>query len=344
VVNALAAKELGAEIRTRTKLERAHREGGLWRISLADGTGAKLEVKARAVVNAAGPWVKQVLDEVSAAPTKADVRHVKGSHIVVPRVHTQDHAYILQNSDARIVFIIPYEEDFSLIGTTDIPVENFETPKISRDEIDYLCGIANTYLAQPIGAKDVVWTYSGVRPLYDDGTADPSEVTRDYVLTLDAGAGSQAPLLSVFGGKITTYRRLAESALSELRSSFPGMKGDWTRGALLPGGDLPRGGLPAFERDLAARHPKLPASLLSALVRRHGTRTPRILGEAKTASDLGKYFGHTLYAAEVDYLVAQEWARSADDVLWRRTKCGLHLNADQRTAVTLYLHEQYGHE
>ena len=344
VVNALAAKERGAEIRTRTKLERARRDGGLWRISLADGTGAKVEVKARALVNAAGPWVKQVLDEVSAAPTKADVRHVKGSHIVVPRVHTQDHAYILQNSDARIVFIIPYEDDFSLIGTTDIQVEDFETPKITRDEIDYLCGIANAYLARPIGAKDVVWTYSGVRPLYDDGTADPSAVTRDYVLTLDAVAGSQAPLLSVFGGKITTYRRLAESALSELRPFFPRMKSDWTRGEPLPGGDLPRGGLAALDRDLAARHPKLPASLRAALVRRHGTRTPRILGEAKTASDLGKYFGHSLYAAEVDYLVAQEWARSADDVLWRRTKCGLHLNADQRAAVAMYLREQYGHE
>jgi glycerol-3-phosphate dehydrogenase len=343
VANALAAKERGAEIRTRTRLEGARRDDGMWRISLADGAGTTAQVSARALVNAAGPWVKQVL-EVSAAPTKADVRHVKGSHIIVPRVHTQDHAYILQNSDARIVFIIPYEHDFSLIGTTDISVDDFETPKISRSEIDYLCEIANAYLARPIGANDVVWTFSGVRPLYDDGTDDPSAVTRDYVLTLDAGAGSQAPLLSVFGGKITTYRRLAESALAELRRFFPRMKSDWTRGVPLPGGDMPRGGLPALERDLAARYPKLPAPLLAALVRRHGTRTPRILGEAKTASDLGKYFGHTLYAAEVDYLVAHEWACSADDVLWRRTKCGLHLSADQRATVALYLREQYGHE
>ena len=344
VVNALAAMELGAEIRTRTRLVGARRDRGLWRVTLGRSAGATEEVRARALVNAAGPWVKQVLDEVSAAPAKAAVRHVKGSHIVVPRVHPEDHAYILQNSDNRIVFVIPYESDFSLIGTTDIPVDDFEAPVISRGEIDYLCEIANAYLARPIGAGEVVWTYSGVRPLYDDGTADPSAVTRDYVLKLDTGEGSQAPLLSVFGGKITTYRRLAESALSELKPFFPQMKGDWTRAGPLPGGDMPRGGLVAFERDLAGRYPALPAALRGALVRRHGTRTPRILGEAKTAGDLGTFFGHTLYAAEIDYLVAHEWARSADDVLWRRTKCGLHLTVDQRNAVAAYLREQYGHE
>jgi len=344
VVNALAAKELGAEIRTRTRLVGARRDRGFWRITLADAAGATAEVRARGLVNAAGPWVKQLLDEVSAAPTNAAVRHVKGSHIVVPRVHAEDHAYILQNSDNRIVFVIPYEGDFSLIGTTDIPVGDFEAPAISREEIDYLCEIANAYLARPIGAKDVVWTYSGVRPLYDDGTADPSAVTRDYVLKVDTGEGSQAPLLSVFGGKITTYRRLAESALSELKPFFPQMKGEWTRAEPLPGGDMPRGGLPAFERDLAGRYPALPAALRTALVRRHGTRTPRILGEAKTAGDLGTFFGHTLYAAEIDYLVAHEWAHSADDVLWRRTKCGLHLTLDQRNAVAAYLREQYGRE
>ena len=344
VVNALAAMEQGAEIRTRTRLVGARRDRGLWRVTLGRSAGATEEVRARALVNAAGPWVKQVLDEVSAAPAKAAVRHVKGSHIVVPRVHPEDHAYILQNSDNRIVFVIPYESDFSLIGTTDIPVDDFEAPVISRGEIDYLCEIANAYLARPIGAGEVVWTYSGVRPLYDDGTADPSAVTRDYVLKLDTGEGSQAPLLSVFGGKITTYRRLAESALSELKPFFPQMKGDWTRAGPLPGGDMPRGGLVAFERDLAGRYPALPAALRGALVRRHGTRTPRILGEAKTAGDLGTFFGHTLYAAEIDYLVAHEWARSADDVLWRRTKCGLHLTVGQRNAVAAYLREQYGHE
>jgi glycerol-3-phosphate dehydrogenase len=344
VINALAAKEQGAEIRTRTRLIGARRDRGLWRITLADTAGATAEVRARGLVNAAGPWVKQLLDEVSAAPTNAAVRHVKGSHIVVPRVHAEDHAYILQNSDNRIVFVIPYEGDFSLIGTTDIPVGDFEAPAISREEIDYLCEIANAYLARPIGAQDVVWTYSGVRPLYDDGTVDPSAVTRDYVLKLDVGDDLRAPLLSVFGGKITTYRRLAESALFELKPFFPQMKGEWTRAEPLPGGDMPRGGPPVFERDLAGRYPALPAVLRAALVRRHGTRTPRILAEAKTAGDLGTFFGHTLYAAEIDYLVAHEWARSADDVLWRRTKCGLHLTLDQRNAVAAYLREQYGRE
>jgi D-erythritol 1-phosphate dehydrogenase len=182
-----------------------------------------------------------------------------------------------------------------------------------------------------------------VRPLYDDGSADPSAVTRDYVLKLDIGAAAEAPLLSIFGGKITTYRRLAEAALAELRPFFPRMKGPWTRGEPLPGGDLPRGRLGTFARDLALRYPALPAELCGALLHRHGTRTSRILGQAKTTQDLGTHFGHTLYAAEVDYLVAHEWARTAEDVLWRRTKCGLHLTAPQRTALAAYLVEQYGH-
>ena len=343
VLNAIAAKELGADIRTHTRLTAARRENGVWRLALVDAVGAHSEARARGLVNAAGPWVKQVHDEASSAPAQAGVRHVKGSHIVVPRVHSEAHAYILQNSDQRIVFVIPYQEDFSLIGTTDIPVEEFEAPKISSEEIDYLCGIANAYLAHPIGADDVVWAYSGVRPLYDDGSSDPSAVTRDYVLKLDAGQGGQAPLLSIFGGKITTYRRLAESALAELKAFFPQMKAEWTRSEPLPGGDMPRSDLGAYERALAARYPSLPAPLRGALVRRHGTRTPKILGEAKSAEDLGRHFGHTLYAAEVDYLVTHEWARAAEDVLWRRTKCGLHLDAAQRDAVAAYLREQYGH-
>jgi D-erythritol 1-phosphate dehydrogenase len=342
VLNAIGAKELGAEIRTRTRLTEARRENGVWRLALTDAGGAISEARARGLVNAAGPWVKQVHDEASAAPADAGVRHVKGSHIVVPRVHAEAHAYILQNSDNRIVFVIPYEDEFSLIGTTDIPVETFEAPAASSDEIEYLCGIANAYLARPIGARDVVWTYSGVRPLYDDGSADPSAVTRDYVLKLDTGEDGGAPLLSIFGGKITTYRRLAESALSELKPFFPGMKGEWTRREPLPGGDMPRGSLAAYERGLVTRYPSLPAGLLSALVRRHGTRTSRILGEAKATDELGRYFGNTLYAAEVDYLVAHEWAHGADDVLWRRTKCGLHLDTAQRDAVAAYLREQYG--
>ena len=344
VLNALGAKENGAEIRTRTRLVEARREGGLWHIELADGSGSSARVRCRGLVNATGPWVKQLRDAASSALGRENLRHIKGSHIVVPRVHAEEHAYILQNSDQRIVFIIPYQGVFSLIGTTDISLEDFEKPVISREEIDYLCDIANSYLAAPIRPRDVVWSYSGVRALYDDGSDNPSAITRDYVLKLDPGERGEAPMLSLFGGKITTYRRVAETVLAELKPFFPRMKREWTAGAPLPGGDMPAGGLAACERDLAARYPGLPGELRRALLHRHGTRASRVLGEAKSAAELGTHFGHTLYAAEVDYLVAVEWARSAEDVLWRRTKCGLHLSAEQRDSVAAYLREQYGQE
>jgi D-erythritol 1-phosphate dehydrogenase len=341
VLNAISAREKGADIRTHTRLISGHREDGHWRMTLQQANGETQVVGARALVNAAGPWVKQVQDEVSAERTQASVRHVKGSHIVVPRVHQEAHAYILQNSDHRIVFVIPYQNEFSLIGTTDIPVEEYEHPEISSEEITYLCGIASAYLAKPVAPAEVVWTYSGVRPLYDDGSADPAAVTRDYVLKLDADDGV-APLLSIFGGKITTYRRLAEQALSELASFFPEMKRPWTKTEPLPGGDMARGDLAAYERELNARYATLDPRLLAALVRRHGTRTPRILGSASSMADLGRHLGDTLYAAEIDYLIAQEWATSAEDVLWRRTKCGLHVSAGEREAVALYLRDRTG--
>jgi D-erythritol 1-phosphate dehydrogenase len=343
VANAIGARERGADIRSRTRMVEARREAGLWRVTTREAKGEQSELRARALVNAAGPWVKRVHDQVSSTRGSDTVRHVKGSHIVVPRIHSVSHAYILQNADKRIVFVIPYQENFSLIGTTDIQVEEYEHPKITADEIDYLCKIASTYLARPLTPADVVWTYSGVRPLYDDGSADPSAVTRDYVLKLDRGDGEQAPLLSIFGGKITTYRRLAESALAELAGFFPTMGKAWTRSEPLPGGDVPRGDIHAYGRALTARYPGVPADVLKALLHRHGTRAPRVLGEARTKVDLGTHFGHTLYAVEVDYFVAQEWARGAEDVLWRRTKCGLHLTATQRDAVSKYLLEQYGY-
>jgi glycerol-3-phosphate dehydrogenase len=338
VLNAIAARELGADVRVRTRLTAAHRENGLWRATLVGGAGQREDVLARAMVNAAGPWVKELLDQISPNSIRAEVRHVKGSHIIVPRVHAEPHAYILQNSDKRIVFIIPFEQCFSLIGTTDVPVVDYDAPRISTDEIDYLCSIANAYLARPITTTDIVWTYSGVRPLYDDGSEDPSAITRDYVLKLDAPDG-HAPLLSVFGGKITTYRKLAEHALGQLRAFFPQARAAWTDRQPLPGGDLPTGGLAAYERALAARYAGLPSNLLAAMAHRHGTRTPRILGDARGPADLGVHFGHTLYAAEIDYLVAQEWAIETDDVLWRRTKCGLHLRSEERDAVAAYLRE-----
>ncbi|HKW80002.1 MAG TPA: glycerol-3-phosphate dehydrogenase [Casimicrobiaceae bacterium] len=336
VANAIGARELGAVIRTRTHLVAARREAGLWRATLADSDGRRDEIAARALVNAAGPWVKDVQDDVSAGAIRAAVRHIKGSHIVVPRVHAEPHAYILQNSDKRIVFVIPYHERFSLIGTTDIPVDDYDAPRISPDEVEYLISIANAYLARPIAKRDIVWTYSGVRPLYDDGATDPSAITRDYVLKLDAGDG-RAPLLSIFGGKITTYRRLAEHALEHLRPFFREMRPPWTDRQALPGGELPPGGLPALERELARRYSALPARLLAALARRHGSRTERVLGKSRVPADLGTHFGASLYAAEVDYLVTEEWARDAEDVLWRRTKYGLELTGAQCAAVASHL-------
>ena len=341
VVNALDAKARGAQIRVRTKLTGARRDGGLWRATLRDERGTT-EVAARALVNTAGPWVKEVLDLVR--PERAgegNVRHVKGSHIVVPRVHAEGHAYILQNADNRIVFVIPYHDHYSLIGTTDIQVDAFEHPHISDEETQYLLDLANAYLERPLAKSDIVWSYSGVRPLYDDGASDPSAVTRDYVLKVDALPGApgpdRAPVLSSFGGKITTYRKLAEHALRELAPYFPGMKAPWTATAALPGGDLPGRDRERWLAELTMRYPQLPQALLRALAHRHGTRALTVLGDAHAAADLGIDFGAELTAREVDYLVREEWARTADDVLWRRTKCGLPMTQAQRDAVKAYL-------
>ena len=341
VCNALDARSRGAEIRVRTMLQHATRDNGLWRATLVGKDDGSREVTARAIVNAAGPWVCHVLQEVSDAPVHAKVRHVKGSHIVVPRVHEEPHAYILQNADNRIGFIIPYQDRYSLIGTTDVPVESYEHPAISEDETYYLLTLVNTYLAQPLATTDIVWTYSGVRPLYDDGTTDPSAITRDYVLKLDTASSenrdSRAPALSVFGGKITTYRKLAEAALAELRPFFPQMKGEWTRNAVLPGGDLPGGDRDAWFAELERRYPRLPAELLRSLAKRYGTRAIDLLDGATSASDLGRDFGGGLTEREIAYLRREEWATSADDILWRRTKCGLSMTEAQRIQVAAHV-------
>jgi len=335
VVNALDAKARGADIRVRTKLVGAHRENGVWNATL-QSNGGTTEVVARCLVNTAGPWVKEVLDLVRPPkPGEGSVRHVKGSHIVVPRVHGEEHAYILQNADNRIVFVIPYQEHYSLIGTTDVPVDAYEHPHIADDEVQYLLDLANAYLDKPLARADIVWTYSGVRPLYDDGASDPSAVTRDYVLKVDATDG--APVLSSFGGKITTYRKLAEHALRDLRPYFPDMKGEWTAGAALPGGDLRDGNRAAWESELRRKYPAIRVEIVHGVARRHGTRATLVLGDAKSTADLGRDFGAGLTEREVDYLVREEWAASADDVLWRRSKCGLPMTQAQRDAVAEYL-------
>jgi glycerol-3-phosphate dehydrogenase len=341
VCNAIDARARGADVRVRTTLTHAKREDGLWRATLRDANGATSEVTARALVNAAGPWVRAVLGELAGVPLTAGVRHVKGSHITVPRVHDKPHAYILQNADDRIVFVIPYQQRYSLIGTTDVPVEQYARPEISEDETNYLLALANAYLERPLSASDIVWTYSGVRPLYDDGTSNPSAVTRDYVLQLEASRNANgaplAPVLSIFGGKITTYRKLAEAALAELRPFFPGMGAAWTHAQPLPGGDLPNGDRDAWLAELRRRYPALPADLLRGLAQRHGTRATTVLGEARSPADLGIDFGDGLTEREIRYLQRDEWASSAEDVLWRRTKCGLSMTREASERVAEFM-------
>jgi glycerol-3-phosphate dehydrogenase len=318
-------------VRVRTELFAARREAGRWRLSLRDRvTGRESEAEARILVNATGPWVAEVLADRLGARQPARVRLVKGSHIVVPKVHPGAHACILQNTDKRVIFLLPYEGEFTLIGTTDVPLAGPDDEvACTPDEVEYLCRAVNRYLARPIGPREVVWTFAGVRPLYDDGRSDPSAITRDYVIELDV-AQPRAPLLSVFGGKLTTYRKLGEAVLDRLRPSFPHMKSGWTATEPLPGGDMPGADFEALMAALASEYPKLELGLLHAIARRHGTRTRKVMGDARTVADLGRHFGHTLYEREVDLLVREEWASTAEDVLWRRTKCGLHLTPAQR--------------
>ncbi len=336
VLNARDAAERGATIETRTKLVSATRDGALWKAEIA-GEGSTRTVMARGLVNAAGPWVEDVLQRAASASQDRGVRLIKGSHIVVPKLYEGDHAFMLQNPDRRIVFAIPYEHDFTLIGTTDEPWQGQPgKAHISPEETDYLCETVRSYFARQIHPEDVVWSYAGIRPLYDDHAASASAVTRDYVLDLDGGDG-RAPLLSVFGGKITTYRKLAEHALEKLVPFYPGAKGDWTAGADLPGGDIPGDDFAAFVAQIAAAHPGLPCPLLTRLARAYGTRAFAILGTAQTMDALGTDFGGGLTQAEVDYLAAQEWARSAEDVLYRRSKLGLHVPPETAAAVDAYL-------
>jgi len=336
VATARDARVRGARIAPRTDLVSAKREGELWRAQLRGREGS-LEVAARAIVNAAGPWVKAVLNERLNQPSRDNVRLVRGSHVVVPRLYEGEHAFILQNDDRRVVFMIPYEGRYTLVGTTDVPHEG-ETarPEASAAEVEYLCRAASRYLRRAVSPAEVIWRYSGVRPLYDDGSADLSALTRDYVLRLDTDQAA-APVLSVFGGKITTYRRLAEHALEKLAPWFPRMGPTWTSDAPMPGATLRHADGERFAQQLQERYPRLPPRLLQALGRRHGALAYDVLGNATTVMDLGRHFGAELYAREVDYLVEHEWALTAEDVLWRRTKAGLQLNPEQGAVLASYL-------
>ena len=331
VLNARDAAARGAEIRTRTRCVAARPEGAVWRLALDDGS----EMAARVLVNAGGPYVSRVLGELLGQTTHTHVRLVKGSHIVVPRMFAHDRAYILQNADGRICFAIPWQDDFTLIGTTDEdyagdPADVACTPEEER----YLCESVSAYLRTPIDPASIAWRFAGVRPLRDDGASKAQEATRDYVLELHAPPG-EPPVLSVFGGKITTYRRLAEAAMAKVGQVLP-VRGAWTAGVALPGGDFAWDGVDALCAELGRRYPFLTAATQRRLVRAYGTLAWDMLGDAGSIGDLGRMFGADLSEREVDWLVRTEWARTADDVLWRRSKLGLRFTPAEVGALRSY--------
>lgn len=344
ILNLRAAADRGAVVLPRTACVRAARTGLYWHLALEDQrNGARREVRARAVVNAAGPWAEEVSRALLDFETEGGLRLVRGSHIVVPRVHAGDHALLLQNPDGRIVFVIPFEEDFSLIGTTERTVDSpAGAAAASPEEVAYLCAAANRYLATPIAPDGVVWSFAGVRPLYDDGHLDDSAVSRDYRLLVDRipGAGRDpAMVLTVYGGKLTTYRQLAERAVNRIAPLFlralraRRIGGPWTDATALPGGTMPGGDFTAYVARRAALWPWLPRPHLEALARRHGSLLPIVLAGAQGIEDLGWHFGAGLYERELIWFREREWARTGADVLWRRSKAGLHLDAAARAAV-----------
>lgn len=333
VLNALDAAERGAEVRTRTELVHARREDGAWAAVLRNAKGEQT-VRAQALVNAAGPWVGELFNRVDASQSRRAVRLVKGSHIVTPRLFEGDQAYLIQNPDGRVVFAIPYEREFTLVGTTDVDWQAPPGPAaIDEAETAYLVETVRRTFSHPLTTGDIRSTYSGIRPLHDDGSSSLSTMTRDYALDLDDDG---PPLLSIFGGKITTYRVLAEQALSKLADFLPKGSGSWTAEAPLPGGDL-GGGFEQFLAELTATYPGLPPELLHRLARSYGSRTRQLLGTARELADLGESFGTDLTAREVEYLVTHEWARTADDILFRRSKLGLHVGPEAAERLHAYL-------
>jgi len=341
VLNARDAAERGAQIRTRTRVTGAERSGDHWIVTSEDvRTGRQERIRAKVLVNAAGPWVEKVLNGVVRSNSTASVRLVQGSHIVVRKLFAHERAYIFQNADNRIIFAIPYQNDFTLIGTTDRDYRGDPAQvTASEEEIAYLCAAASEYFKEPVRREDVVWTYSGVRPLYNDGASKAQEATRDYVLVLEAPDGAP-PMLSIFGGKITTYRRLAEAALDKLKGHLPAAgKPGWTGGAPLPGGDFPQSGYEALVAELSRAYPFLENPLAARLARAYGTRARDLLGNARSMSDLGQNFGAGLTEREVLYLINQEWALNAADVLWRRSKLGLRLSPAEAEALDMFMRD-----
>lgn len=336
VLNARDAEAKGAVIRTRTKCTSARRVEGLWELTISREDGAEEKIRAKALINSAGPWVSQVLGAVVGRNDPDKIRMVKGSHLVVDKLYDHDRCYIFQNADGRICFAIPYEKNYTLIGTTDEDHKGDPgNPQISEAETDYMLRAVSAYFKTPVTRENLRWAYSGIRPLYDDGASKAQEATRDYVLKLDHPDGG-APLLSVFGGKITTFRKLAESAMQKIEPFFPEMGKPWTEAASLPGGDFPFAEVEARIAALARQFPFLEQDQARRLFRAYGTDAWKILEGARSAADLGRRFG-PLSEREVEWLKTREWARSADDILWRRSKLGLHMSREEQDALRSYM-------
>jgi glycerol-3-phosphate dehydrogenase len=335
LLNARAAVERGADIRTRTKCTSARRVDGVWELTISsDGKGEE-KIRARALINSAGPWVSQVLGAVVGRNDPDKIRMVKGSHLVVDKLYDHDRCYIFQNADGRICFAIPYEQNYTLIGTTDEDHKGDPgAPRISDAETDYLLAAVSEYFKRPVTRDQVRWAYSGIRPLYDDGASKAQEATRDYVLKLDHPEGG-APLLSVFGGKITTFRKLAESAMEKIAPFFPQMGKPWTESASMPGGDFPLAEVEQRIAEMSRKYSFLRPANVRRMFRAYGTDAERIFDGARFAADMGQSFG-PLTEREIDWLKDKEWARSADDILWRRSKLGLHMTQEEQNALRGY--------
>jgi glycerol-3-phosphate dehydrogenase len=335
VLNAVDAAKRGADVMTRTECTGLERGATHWTATLKSSAGISNTLQARAIVNAAGPWVDDIMGKFGQKSNTGHLRLVKGSHIITKKLFEGDHAYIFQSPDKRVIFAIPYETDFTLIGTTE---QNWMMGQgkieISQSEIAYLCETASSYFKQPVTPADIVWSYAGVRPLFDDKNKSASVVTRDYVFQLDDDNNEAAPILSIFGGKLTTYRKLAEHAMDRLTVYYSNLKPAWTNNAPLPGGDFPAAKRTEFIASQAARYPWMPAVQVARMAQTYGTRLPEIIGTASKLSDLGHHFGAGLYESEVEYLCAVEFAKSAEDILWRRTKLGLRLSAAEQSDLS----------
>lgn len=331
IANAIGAREKGAAIRTRTRCVAARREEGLWQLVLQSG-GKRETCAARALVNAAGPWTGRFLENAVRKPSRHKIRLVKGSHMVVPRLHAHDRAYLMQNDDKRVVFAVPYSGNYTLIGTTDVEYKGDPAGiSANADEILYLCKVTSAFFRTQVTPAQVKWTFAGVRPLVDDGKGSASEVTRDYELEIDGSYG-EPPLVSIFGGKLTTYRSLADQVVRKLRHWFA-LGPEWTAIEPLPGGELGPGGIDSLIAELKQRRPFLRETHIQRLARAYGTRVWNMLGDAKRMEDLGKSIVGDLHAAELDYLRREEWAMTPDDVLWRRTKLGLAASPAEADAL-----------